>query len=260
VAVTLTNSAEGITPSGTTLTAGAGGNTGGASGNFLDAVNIGTAATLASDSSTAAHGSLSIKCATAATAGTCYFTWAASLASVAISQSWYRWYFNVGAAYPTAGNPRVLGCLNTANALSGSVRVNNTTGTLTVQNSANAVITGMTTTNAVPLNSWCRIEGYFNSATGVAELKLFLSMDSATATETLTSAGAQSLGTDVSQYRFGQSGGATANYGPFWWDDLGASDTAYVGSALPPALLLPQRLQLRRPPSRSRYVPAAYGR
>ena len=259
MATTLTNSLEGVTPSGTTLTAGAGGNTGTAPDSFFDTVNIGTGATNASDSAQAAHGSLSLKIATGATAATSYVAWAASFPTVTIA--WYRLYMFL-AAYPTAGNPRFIGAQNSTAAIIGSVRLNNNTGTISVQNSANTVITGMTTTNAVPLNAWCRIEGYFNATAGVAEINLFLAPDSATATETLTSAGGQSLGANVAQFRFGQSGGATANYGPHWYDDLGISDTAYLGPAVPAGGLLPQQISIRRPavPAGRAAHAAVYGR
>lgn len=231
MAVTLTNSAEGITPSGTTLTAGSGGNSGGSSGSFFDVVTIGSGATVASDSTHAMHGSLGIKTQTGATAATAYFGWTTSLGGSSVTQSWFRFYLYI-TAIQSSGNFRLASCLNASNAISGAVVLRPTTGLISMQNSSNAVITGMTTTNAVPLNQWVRVEGYFNSATGQGEIKLFLTPDSATPTETITSATGQALGTDVSSYRFGQGGGNTANYGPFWFDDVGASDTAYLGPAV----------------------------
>jgi len=241
VAVTLTNSLEGVTPSGTVLTAGAGGNTGGASGNFFDVVNIGTGATNASDSAQAAHGSLSLKLATGSTAGTVYVTWSTSLTSTTLTVVYQR--ISLFATANPAANSRLLYWGNSGATIAASLRLN-TAGTLAFQNSANSVI--LTSTATIPLNAWCRIEAMCNSATGVAEFKLFNTPDSATPTETQTSTSGQSLSTDCGLVRIGQSGGAQANYGPYWLDDLGASDTAYLGPAVVPALL-PQQIRMRRP-------------
>src|SRR5215471_11963445 len=228
MAVSLVNSAEGITPSGTVLTQGSGGNTGGVSGNFFDVVNIGTGATNASDSAHSAHGSLSVQIATGATTATAYDTWSTSLTATTLTAVWARFYFYCTAV--PAANSRVIAWANSAAAIAASIRYN-TAGTLTYQNSANAAITGMTSVTTLPLNAWCRIEALCNSSTGVAELKIFNIPDSVVATETLTSTSGQSLNTDCGILRFGQSGGAQANYGPYWFDDFGASDTAYLGPA-----------------------------
>ena len=257
MAVTLTNSAEGITPSGTALTAGSGGNTGAASGNFFDTVSIGSGATLASDSAQAAHGSLSVKIATSATAAVCYCTWTTSLTASTLTLVYFRVYLFI-TAIQSAGNFRLVSCLSSAAVISGACVLRPTTGLISMQNSANTVIT--TSTNAAPLSAWFRLEGYFNSATGQCEHKIFLTPDSATPTETVTSTTGQSLGTDVSQFRFGQGGGSTANYGPFWFDDFGASDTAYLGPAV--GGLIPQQLRRRVPvltPAAAR-ARAIYGR
>jgi hypothetical protein len=257
VAVTLTNSLEGVTPSGTALTAGSGGNTGGASGNFLDTVNIGSGATLASDSAQAAHGGLSLKIATGATAAVSHCAWTTSLAGSAITLAYFRTYLFLS-AIQSAGNFRLVSCLNFAGTIAGACVLRPTTGFISMQNSANTVIT--TSTTAAPTNAWFRIEGFLNSATGVCEHKIFLTMDSATPTETVTSTSGQSLGTDVSQFRFGQGGGTTANYGPMWYDDLGASDTAYVGPAVMPRI--PQQLRQRVPAltPAAAHARATYGR
>ena len=263
MAVTLTNSFEGVTPSGTTLTAGAGGNTGGASGSFFDVVNIGTGVTVASDSAQKVRGSLSYKYATGATSASGYVGWGTSLTATTIPVSYTRFYFYAGAAYPASGNFRIMAWFNSAGTICASLRLSNT-GVLTMANSANAAITGMSSTTVIPLNAWCRIEGYCNSGTGACEQQLYVgaNLEGSTADD-LKNATAQSLLADASAQRFGGSGNAQINAGPWWYDDLGASDTAYLGSAAAPAGRLPQQERIRIPAGSgwpSRRASATYGR
>src|SRR6266851_3113313 len=84
----LTNSAEGITPSGTTVTTA---NSGGASGNAFDAVTVTSSGqTCASDNAQAAHGALSIKLATGATAAGTFVRWTTSMGTQ--TTIWFRVY------------------------------------------------------------------------------------------------------------------------------------------------------------------------
>src|SRR6266700_2475840 len=90
--VQLANNFEGITPSGTTLTAGSGGNTGGISGNYFDIINIIAGGTVVSDSTHVAHQGMALQVATGATAGAAKAVWTTQLTSTAVSKIWYRVY------------------------------------------------------------------------------------------------------------------------------------------------------------------------
>ena len=90
----LWNSFEGIS-SGTTLTQGSGGNTGGISGNFFDAIAIAAGGTLAADSTWSAHGSKSLKVATGSTAGNSTANWGTSLTSSSVPSVYFRQYINL---------------------------------------------------------------------------------------------------------------------------------------------------------------------
>jgi len=221
----LTNSAEGITPSGTTVTTA---NSGGASGNAFDVVTVTSSGqTCASDSARSAHGALSIQLATGATAAGTFVRWNTSMGTQ--TTIWFRVY-----AYYTANPASNIRIWNaTASGTScGSVLVS-TTGKLLFANSAGTTI--LTSTNSIPLNAWFRLEGFLtgNASTGQLEFKLFLTPDAVTPDETQTSAATQATTGPPTDYTFGNGGTSTSNFGPIWIDDLALSSTGYPGPVLP---------------------------
>lgn len=239
---TLTNTFEGI-GSGITLTAGAGGNTGGASGNFFDTITIGTNATLAADNTHSAHGIVSCKVATAASSVTSFAQWDTSMGTQA--QIWFRSYLyftaNPGSATDVIEGASVGG-------LCAGVQLA-TNGTLIFRNSAGTTI--FTTTATIPLNQWFRLEGFIigSSTVGQVSLSLYKTADSLTPDETDTSAATQNTRGSMTQYRFGQLT-ARVNAGPFWQDDLGISSTGPLGPAA--SLAPPQQITIpRRVPARA---------
>ena len=215
---TLANSFEGGT-SGTTLTTG---NTGGASGNAFDAINAGAGgATIAFDSTQAAHGTLSCKIATATPAGTPLAEWTTSMGTQATV--WYRQYLYL------TGNPGTAIRVYVARAggsLAGAIGIS-TTGKIQLVNGSSGI--PVTFTGAIPLNQWFRIEGYItgNASTGALNAALYSPQDSTIATETHTVTGQNTTGT-LTQYWFGEQVSLT-NVGPFWMDDLGISSTGPLG-------------------------------
>jgi len=216
----LLNSFEGGT-SGTSVSTA---NSGGASGNAFDVVTIGSGDTNAYDNTQAAHGTLSCKIATGATAAAAYDRWSTSIGTV--SQVWFRMYLYF-TAIPTAIT-RVMGYATTAGTTCGIVAVN-TSGKVSFFNAGGSAI--ITTANTIPLNSWFRVEGFLiGSATaGQMQLKTFISgMDSQTASELLTSTAVQNTTGAPGLYSFGQISN-TASVGPFWMDDIGLSTTGYLG-------------------------------
>jgi hypothetical protein len=221
VAVLLLNSNEGGS-NGVTLTPLVGGNTGGASGNFWDAVTIGAGCVDAFDNTRAAHGTLSTKISSAATAATSYNQWSTSAGS--ITKPWWRMamYFT---ALPAASH-RIWSAFQTAT-LCCAFRLG-TDARVTFLDSLAAV--GVQTTNPVPLNQWFRLEGFLigSSTTGQMELKIFSNVDDVSPLETLTSAATLNLFGVPNVYRYGL-GSNLANAGPWWQDDYGLSDTGYIG-------------------------------
>jgi hypothetical protein len=222
---TLTNSFEGGT-NGTTITAA---NSGGASGNAFDVVSIGASATLTFDNTHVAHGSLAGNVTTPVAATNSYAAWTTSMGTQ--TTVWFRLYLYY-TANPANTHRVFTGVSGASNC--GSLQVT-AAGKLQWINSSNATI--LTSTAAIPLGAWFRIEGFITgSATvGQVELKLFSTPDSLTPNETDTSAATQNTLSTMNGYRFGVSG-STASV-TFWMDDLGLSSTGYLGPAmsLPPA-------------------------
>lgn len=226
------NSVEGVA-SGTTITAA---NSGGASGDAFNVVTTGSGATTASDNTHAMHGTVSAKIAVGATSTTANLNWTTSVGTQ--SQIWFRTYL-----FATA-NPaaiiRMFAAITTST-LCGAVLIT-TTGALRWVNTAGTTI--LTTTNTIPLNAWCRVEGFLiGSATvGQVELKLFKVPDSIVATEILTSTANQNTNASPNDYRFGISA-ATTNAGPYWLDDMALSTTGYLGTSFYPAISNIQAIQ-----------------
>jgi hypothetical protein len=218
----VTNSLEGVTPSGTTITNG---NSGGASGTAFNTTSIGTGASLVSDSTHVAHGSLAMKAATAGTSTVSYGNW--STAMGAQTQVWFRSYLFITANPATVLTPILF--FNTTTQ-AGGLQIT-TGGKLQLIDANSATI--LTGTLNVSLNNWFRVEGFIiTSATvGQMEYKLFLTPDSATADEVMTSAATQNTNTQVVSYRYGTTL-SSANQ-TIWHDDLGLSNVGYIGPSQP---------------------------
>jgi hypothetical protein len=222
----LTNSVEGVTPSGTTLTQGAGGNTGGTSGSFFDTITTGTGVTLASDSTQAAHGSLSAKFATGGTSASAWVQWDTSMGTQ--TTVWFRLYLYFTAN--PAANIKLFQALNVSTQ-AGDFQIN-TSGKID-----HVAGTGSTPTNtgsvAIALNQWVRLEGFITTSATVGQLehKLFNTMDSTSPDETLTDAASGNTNTAVTKSRIGIPV-AASSVGPFWLDDFGLSSTGYIGPAV----------------------------
>jgi hypothetical protein len=237
----LTNSFEGGT-NGTTITTG---NSGGASGNAFDVVNNGSGATTAFDSTRAAHGSLSCQIATSATSANSYVQWNTSMGSQA--QVWFRLYLYFTAN--PAANTRIA---QFGSGSAGAFLRLTSSGTIAVVNlNGGAVIT--TTSASIPLGTWFRVEGFvlMSATVGQTELKLFTTApDAPVPSETDTSAASLNLGAaTISGFLFGVAT-AQANVAAYWQDDLGLSNTGYIG----PVQSVPVRLTtpFRREPPRLR--------
>lgn len=231
--------------SGTSITTG---NSGGVDGSSaFDATNVVAGGTLAYDNTEIAHGNISGKFATASTAGTAYVGWAAKL-GVQQNILWFRTYCYF-TANPLANGQRIVAALQGSSAVAG-ITVD-TAGLLHSVDSTGANRTS--STHAIPLNKWFRVEGFITGSPneGQVEFKLFEGMDSVLPLETQTSASTLNTFGPISTLRFGHGAGSSlANLGPWWQDDIGVSNTGYMGPTLfsgPPVYPLQGPIRSRLP-------------
>jgi hypothetical protein len=215
----LINNAEGGSNTTTVTTA----NSGGSSGSAFDVVTIGSGAALTFDNAHAAHGALSYKFV-ASSSGSVVSAWTTSLTGSSVTQVWFRTYVYI-TANPVIALKLVEAMSSTTQRASVSV---GTTGKITLQNAAGTTL--LTSTTTVPLNQWFRIEGFFiGSATvGQIECKIFTtSANAVSPDETLTTTAVQNNGGTINRLQFGNpTSGVSYTH---WMDEVGASDTAYLG-------------------------------
>jgi hypothetical protein len=218
---TLTNSFEGITPSGTAISNA---NSGGTSGNALDAAPVSGGTTISSSSAQSAHGSLSAALAfPSGVNATGDMDWTTSMGSQA--QVWFRMYL-YHTANPTV-NVRVWSC--DGSGLNGALYLL-TTGHLEFDNAVGGA--AASSANAVPLSAWYRVEGtvLVNGTTGLLEFKIFTSMDSTTPSEAPNSGNTNTGTSNPTSYRFGNfAGGTLTSAWTIFYDDIGLSSTGYIG-------------------------------
>lgn len=204
---------------------------------------VGSGATLAFDSTRSAHGGLSLKCATGATATTAYAQWGTSLGA-GQSQVWWRMYLYF-TALPTVTDRLWCAFADTGATSQCAGMYINTSGTFQITDELNDTV--LTTTTVIPLNQWFRVEGYvIGSATGSAEFKLFSSMDSTVPDET-EDVSLNSRGT-LGAFQFGATA-SKASAPTYWLDDIGVSTAGYLGPAVaaPSPFRVPARTARGRP-------------
>ena len=221
---TVTNSFEGGT-NGTAITTA---NSGGASGNAFDNTFLGTGATITYDNTHIAHGNLAFAAAAGATQAQAIVEWNTSLGS-GLAQVWFRIYIYLTANPSAAFGPVVI---KTGHGGTQCSRVAiSTAGVITFNDAANTA--QLTFTNNVPLNQWFRLEGFTvaSATVGQLEAKLFSSMDSTSPTETQTSAANLNTGASIGEIQLG-GGGAGLKSLTVWFDDIGATDSGYLGPAV----------------------------
>lgn len=205
----------------TTLTTG---NSGGTSGNAFDSVSAGTGATLVFDNAQAAPslGSFSLRTATGGTSALAYAAW--TLASV--TSDYARGYFRF-TSLPGA-QQLIIRYLSGG---SQSLRVNvKTDGAIEVRNAANSVVG--TTTNTISAGSWFRVEIFttFSTTVGAVTLRLYLSANGTSITETLNLTSLV-LTASSNELRWGV-GAATSNAVAVWIDNVATEGTTWFGPAL----------------------------
>lgn len=212
---TRVNNFDGI-PTGTTVTTA---NSGGVSGNPIDTINIGAGAAVISDGTFVAHGISAVKISTGGAAAAVFYRWDTFPVSPTV---WFRTNF-LAQALPAATS-RVLSLFNGGNLCAGVNLL--TTGGFRLLDSSGATLVNSATT--ISPGQWIRLEGfvYGNSTGGRVELKIFTNIESTVATETINS-NANTFD-QITRVTFGTNA-SVANYGPFWYDDIGATNTGYMG-------------------------------
>lgn len=171
-------------------------------GNFpfetaFSAVTLGSGAAATFDNSPVSHGTLSCLVNAGASNQSVKLVWAAAGAS---PTQWFRLYVNLNAA---PGAAATLLNVQTAGAATVAQLKLNTNRTLSMDAGASTNV--ITTANAIPLNQWVRIEGYVtgDGSVGQVSVSMFLSMDSATPVETVTSAATFNTNGVPATYNFG---------------------------------------------------------
>jgi hypothetical protein len=219
------NNAEGGT-NGTTVTTA---NSGGTSGDGWDTVTITASTTLTFSSAQSAHGSLSYLMTTPASAITSFVQWTSTTLGSAQTK-WSRIYGYFDTTVVAAS--RIMQFTDTSGTVVGGIGLNGTaTRHFKISDATNTAI--LTGTAAVPVNQWFRLEFmcFSDASVGQMELKIFLTADSTTPDEVLTTTATQNTNGNVIQRAvFGlMTGIASAT---FYMDDLAVSDTGYLGPAV----------------------------
>jgi hypothetical protein len=229
----LSNTCEGT--SGTAVSA-----SNSAGPNQFDSVSISGTGTAQTWDSTHAHaGSTAMKNSLpSGVAAQAFADWTASISPAPVANAYARVYVYL-TAYPGI-NTRLLGFVGSA-ATQCSVQIG-TTGLLRLVSQNGTTI--VTSTAAIPLNAWCRIEMDCTSNTGTTAnlaARMFSGANLETGTPdsggTVTSS-AQTTTAQVSTARFGQTSATQTSAFAIWLDDIAFSDTAAPGpsgGAAPPS-------------------------
>lgn len=187
----LTNTFEGGTDT-TTLTAGVGGNTGGASGDFFDLINVG-ADGVVKFSAAQARGNLSCQVATRTNTTTCSVRWHTQYAD--LSEDYGRVYFYMDDRPTSTG--RIVEFLSSAPVLQAGFTMS-TTGVLQVTDA----IAVQTTNGVLALlaDTWYRLE--WKMTVGVELVVRVYEGDSTTLLDEIVRA--QTGATAIGEWRAGQ--------------------------------------------------------
>lgn len=232
---TVSNTFEGGS-NGTTITTG---NSAGASGTAFDAVGIVAGGGAVYTNTNQYRGALGATLSTGGTAGQTYVEYTTALNCSSSGSLYGRTYRKLPALPPDANGHRIILIADSASAFQAEWRINNA-GRLE-QRSGAGVVTN-TSTNAITTGAYFRVEFAilaFSATVGQLECKLFLSADSSTPTETLTSTAA--LDTLRAGGLCKARAGINRNLASFvdHVDDVTWSTTAYPGpSALPPQVVV----------------------
>lgn len=222
--VTVTNDFEGGT-NGTTVSTS---NAGGTGNTQFNTVSHGTGTTVQFSDEQAAHGGLSVKMASGATASGFGIRWTTAVGTA--TTSYIRFYFYATGA--PASNTRLIQFGNASGSTVNATVYWQTNRKFATTNSG--IGGGVATTATVPLNQWVRIEVkvVVNGASGTHEIRVYLTPDSATADSTNTASAQNNGTTAVGLWAFGNYFDSKANVPAFYMDDVGVSTTDWLGPAV----------------------------
>jgi hypothetical protein len=195
------------------------------SANAWNTVTRAGASTIIYDNTHVAHGSLAAKINNGA-ASACWLEWSASLGTPTEHYGRVNLYLP---SIPVTNNPTLIQCLGPASAVAWFLRLNITTGTVTVFYAAGSDVVF---SSAVPTGQWVRLEYHcIHSATvGQFEAKLFNSVDSTSPDQTFSSTANKNTLASLLTMRHGQVAVADSGYS-LWMDDIVAGAVAYPGPA-----------------------------
>jgi hypothetical protein len=199
----------------------------------LAAVTLAGTATITYDSTQHAHGATSAKMTHSSTSVFNVqrnFDGSTTGNGSAFGQVWARAYI-----YLTANPTANIRFMRAQNAGADVGWINITTSGKAALVGATGSVTLYTSTNALTLNSWNRIEWMVNSTSQNEELRLFLgtNFDGSTADEDSTPKGGSSVVTGgVTSLLVGQTTGSNPGT-DFWVDDLDVSTSAFLGPFVP---------------------------
>lgn len=209
--------------------------------NQLDATSLSGAGTTCTWDNAHAHsGSTALKNHLPTVAASVYQAWKASISPSPVANAYVRFYLYL-TAYPTVTTRIVM--FTVVPNLRSALQIT-TTGTIRTLTSAGATIA--TTTAAVPLNAWCRIEYEvtgISGTTGAVAARMFSGANLETTTAdtggSLSNTG-QTVGGTIDEVRFGHSSSVTMTTAwDTWYDDIAWSDTATPGPSVTAASDVP---------------------
>ena len=221
MALLLLNNAE-ETASGTTVTTA---NSSGTNDNAFQGVTIGANMGLTFDNAHAAHGTNGFKWATSTTSThITYLEWSGFTAATRIYGAFY-----VYITASIASSVRLIQFRNGTSTLNCGIFLDSSTNKIGIRSSADAALA--TTSTAMALNTWMRVEFdfTFNATTGAGTVTLYTG-DSTTPNSTV-SVSAQNFGTQCDHIRVGccTANFSSVNGAAFWLDDLNFNDTGVPG-------------------------------
>ena len=196
------------------------------SGDAWNVVQITSPGTLKYDN-TIFYGALGAKLTSSTATSGIHMAWTTAFPTV--TDHYGRIYVYFPTSFSGMGIARQIatssGGLNAA-----QLRINNT-GKVELIDGTNAI--RATSTNSLNTGAWTRLEYRFIHSTtvGQMECKIFLSPDSATPTETLTTTAAWNTRANADEIYFGCTFGSPNGHNAFWIDNIVANATAYPGPA-----------------------------
>jgi hypothetical protein len=224
MALPLSNNAEGGSDETTVTT----GNSGGASGDAWDVVDLGgTSPQLVFDSAHPAHGAMGYRFTQGNPEGVLTLRWSTSPGS--FTEIWGRVYLYRDAA-PAVGTQQLIRINNSAQTRQAWVGLG-VTGNPRLFVADSASIAEQSTVT-VASGQLVRIEFHFiSSDTGLIEAKLFNSADSTSPSDTVTRVGDTDTGTGAAQVAFGHGVADNVGY-TVWLDDMQVNSTGWPGPAI----------------------------